>query len=105
MRYDPDEATRITMACCCLHNMLRSLNIGRAMYTPSDFLDEENELTGYIKPGEWRQEAANSLAQLCHQGGNHHATDARILRDRWTIYFNGPGAVSWQERVVLGQNT
>jgi len=24
MRYDPDEANRITMTCCCLHNMLRS---------------------------------------------------------------------------------
>lgn len=105
MRYDPDEAIRITMACCCLYNMLRSLCIGSAMYTPSDFLDQENELTGYIRLGEWRQESAASLAQLCHQGGNHHATDARNLRDRWTAYFNGPGAVPWQEKVVLGQNT
>lgn len=22
MRYDPDEAARITMACCCLHNII-----------------------------------------------------------------------------------
>ncbi|XP_071649043.1 uncharacterized protein [Temnothorax longispinosus] len=104
MRYDPDEAVRITMTCCCLHNMLRSQSTGCAMYTPTEFLDEENVLTGHMRLGEWRQESANGLAQLCHQGGNRHATDACVLRNTWSAYFNGPGAVPWQERMVLGQN-
>ncbi|XP_032678519.1 putative nuclease HARBI1 isoform X2 [Odontomachus brunneus] len=93
MRYDPEEAIRITMACCCLHNMLRSQCTGRAMYTPSDFLDEEDILTGLIRTGEWRQQVASGLAPMSYQGGNRHANDARILRDMWTTYFNGPGAV------------
>jgi len=50
------------------------------MYSPSDFLDKEDELTGYMRLGEWRQEPASGLAQLCHQGGNRHATDACIFR-------------------------
>ncbi|KYN17833.1 hypothetical protein ALC57_09871, partial [Trachymyrmex cornetzi] len=104
MRYDPDDAIRITMTCCCLHNMLRSQSVNCSMYTPPNFLDEEDILTGNIRLGDWRQEPVNGLAQLCHQGGNRHAIDARLLRDNWTIYFNGPGAVPWQERAVLGSN-
>ncbi|XP_011698103.1 PREDICTED: putative nuclease HARBI1 [Wasmannia auropunctata] len=104
MRYDPDDAIRITMTCCCLHNMLRSQAIGCARYTPPNFLDEEDILTGHMRFGEWRLESTNGLVQLCHHGGNHHATDARLLRNTWTEYFNEPGAVPWQERVVLGQN-
>lgn len=46
MRYDPDVAIQITMACCCLHNMLRSQSIGSIMYTPPNFIDEEDVLTG-----------------------------------------------------------
>lgn len=73
------------------------------MYTLSDFLDEEDVLTGHIRSDKWRQEPANGLVQLCQ--GNRHATDACVLRDTWTTYFNGPGAVPWQQRVVLGHNT
>lgn len=102
MRYDPDEAIRITMTCCCLHNMLRSQCTNRAMYTPPNFLDEEDELTGNMRFGEWRQEPVNALAPLCHQGGNRHGNDACTLRNTWTEYFNGPGAVPWQELMVLG---
>ncbi|RLU25466.1 hypothetical protein DMN91_001622 [Ooceraea biroi] len=95
----------ITMTCCCLHNMLCSQSTGRAMYAPSGFLDEDNNIfTGQIRYGEWREEPANGLVRLCHQGGNRHATNACVLRDTWTEYFNGPGAVPWQERLILGTN-
>lgn len=75
------------------------------MYTPSDFLDEEDVLTGHIRSGEWRQEPANYLVQLCHQAGNRHTIDACVLRDTWITYFNRPEAVPWQQRVVLDHNS
>lgn len=100
MRYDPDDATRITLTCCCLHNMLRTEVIGRFMYTPAAFLDEEDELMCRIQPGEWRQEPAAGMINFANQGGNRHANAALQLRDEWCDYFNTAGAVPWQERMI-----
>lgn len=100
MRYDPDDACKIILATCCLHNMLRSQSIGRAMYTPPSFLDREDEIAGEFHRGEWRMENARGMINLNHQGGNRHANQAIALRDRWCDYFNTVGAVPWQERMV-----
>lgn len=100
MRYDPDDATKIILACCCLHNMLRTEIVGRHMYTPSAFVDEEDELMYTIRPGEWRQEPTAGMINLGNQGGNRHANAALELRDKWCDYFNGVGAVPWQERMI-----
>lgn len=54
MRYDPDDARDIIITVCCLHNMLRTHVIGRAMYTPALYTDKEDELTGNIHFGDWR---------------------------------------------------
>lgn len=37
MRYDPDDATRMILACYCIHNMLQTEVVGRNMYTSSAF--------------------------------------------------------------------
>lgn len=100
MRYDPDDATKIILACCCLHNLLRTEVVGRQMYTPPQFLDEEDELIGRFHSGEWRQEPALGIINLNKQGGNRHANAALQLRDEWCDYFNGVGAVPWQERLL-----
>lgn len=80
MRYDPDDACKIILAICCLHNMLRSQSIGRAMYTPPSFLDGENEWSGEFRCGDWRAENAGGMIHLAHQGGNRHANEAIMLR-------------------------
>ncbi|KAK3912146.1 Major inner capsid protein VP2 [Frankliniella fusca] len=100
MRYDPDDAVTIIMATICLHNWLRSQAVGRAMYTPSPFIDFEDELAGEVIEGEWRAETANGIVNFCGQGGNRHANDALQLREMWCEYFNGVGAVPWQDRMV-----
>lgn len=100
MRYDPDDACKIILSICCLHNMLRSQSIGRAMYTPPSFLDGEDEMSGEFRRGDWRAENARGIINLAHQSSNHHANAAIVLRDRWCDYFNTVGAVPWQERMV-----
>ncbi|XP_018313294.1 uncharacterized protein [Mycetomoellerius zeteki] len=100
MRYDPDDASKIILTICCLHNMLRSQSVGRAMYTPSSFLDVEDEISGEIRRGEWRAENGRGMVNFAHQGGNRHANEAILLRDRWCDYFNTVGAVPWQERMI-----
>ncbi|XP_011687031.1 PREDICTED: putative nuclease HARBI1 [Wasmannia auropunctata] len=105
MRYDPDDASKIILSVCCLHNMLRSQSVGRLMYTPPSFLDGEDEISGQIRHGEWRSESAGGMINLTHQGGNRHPNQAIALtiRDKWCDYFNTVGAVSWQERMVRMQ--
>lgn len=99
MRYDPDDARDIVLAVLCLHNLLRSDTLGRSLYSPPTMLDCEDEVTGQIQRGEHRRVRANGLRPFC-QGGNRHGNDAIALRQEWTDYFNGVGAVPWQERMI-----
>lgn len=100
MRYDPDVARNITLTILCLHNLLRTDTLGRKLYSPPEMLDSEDELTGVIHRGAWREEGGNGLQDLARQGGNRHAASPLQLREDWAEYFNGPGAVPWQERMV-----
>lgn len=100
MRYDPDDAIKIVFATICIHNWLRSQVVGRRMYTPPEFLDEEDEMSGQLRLGEWREKVSQGIVHLAYQSGNRHANDALNLRDQWCEYFNGVGAMPWQERIV-----
>lgn len=99
MRYDPDDARTITLAILALHNLLRSDVVGRTLYSPPEMLDREDVFNGTILRGA-RDNMGNGLVNLHRQGGNRHAGDALQLRQDWTQYFNGPGAVHWQEKMV-----
>jgi len=80
--------------------MLRNKVVSRAIYTPSNFIDEEDIMSGEIRLGDFRTESANGLVNLNNQGGNRHANAAILLRNKWCLYFNAEGSVSWQERMV-----
>ncbi|KAK3924292.1 Protein ALP1-like [Frankliniella fusca] len=100
MRYDPDDARDIVMATVCLHNCLRTSSVGRAMYTPANMLDLEDEIGGRVDYGDYREENASGLVGLHNQGGNRHADSALELRDRWCAYFNTVGQVPWQDKMI-----
>ncbi|KAK3928282.1 Myosin-16 [Frankliniella fusca] len=61
LRYDPDDAVDIVKAIICLHNLLRTDVVGRAMYTPPEMLDRDDELTGTVQMGQWRDVTGNGL--------------------------------------------
>lgn len=100
MRYDPDDARTIVLTICCLHNMLRSDSVGRAMYTPSGYIDMEDEMTGQLQRGEWRKEQGVGLLNFQRQGGNRHARTAIQMRETLCDYFNGIGRVPWQDQAI-----
>jgi len=104
MRYDPDIATTIILAACCLHNMLRSDSVARAMYTPSGSIDVEDVIAGRIREGDCREVRGTGVVRMENQGGNRHPMSALNLRERWCEYFNGPGAVPWQLKMVTVPN-
>ncbi|KMQ86805.1 nuclease harbi1-like protein [Lasius niger] len=100
MRYDPDIVKLIVQCCCCLHNFLRSKVLGRHLYTPEGMLDTEDVHNGEMQRGEWRKGPVNGIINFVNQGENRHSNAAINLRDEWCAYFNGTGAVSWQDRMI-----
>ena len=70
------------MACCSLHNFLRSRIAASNIYTPQGSLDSEDRETHAEVPGEWRQGAKN-------------------LRDYLRDYYNSKeGEVPWQWNMI-----
>ena len=83
------------MACCILHNLLRSryprLNVS--------LVDTENPDTHNVTPGAWRREPA--LANLEVVRGNTATNAGKAARDYLRAYFNSDaGRVEWQDRMI-----
>ena len=56
---------------------------------------------GLQQNGNWRQLPRHGLAELeARAAGNNHAQIATGIRDSFCQYFNGPGAVAWQDAIV-----
>lgn len=70
------------------------------MYTPPSYIDLEDEQTGHFWPGDWRNESVQGLVRFQNHRGYRHTNHALGLREMWCEYFNGVGAVPWQDRVV-----
>ncbi|XP_069582421.1 uncharacterized protein [Ranitomeya imitator] len=87
----------VVLACCVLHNFLRRHDTNS--YSPPSFIDAVDARTGDIVPGEWRTQPENFTA-LQALGSGRQADDARDCREKYCQYFNGSGAVPWQDRAV-----
>lgn len=92
----PEKVESIVLACCYLHNFLRSKSPNT--YTSQGSFDIENHETGDIYNGSWR----NSAKQLCLKNSNNKNTTDKIksIRDAYSEYFNNEGAVPWQNKFV-----
>lgn len=51
MQLPPDKGTLVTLGAIILHNFLRSSSEISKICVPSDFIDQENPLTGEVTPG------------------------------------------------------
>lgn len=91
----PDRAETIVLACCVLHNMLRT----RYPSFTQNLLDTEHSVTHEINPGLWRDEA--TLHNLEIMRGNNATKAGKAQRDYLCTYFNSPaGSVSWQDKMI-----
>ena len=95
----PEKVEVITLACCTLHNYLRSRVEARSVYTPPGSMDTEHPLTHEIQLGQWHDEAQSTgLLPLARQGSNHYSSTAK---ETLCTYFNSKeGEVPWQWDMV-----
>lgn len=102
MRLCPEKVEVIVLACCSLHNYLRSSQESKNVYTPIGSLDTEHPETHEVSLGNWRtNEQAKGWKQMEKQGSNRHSGSAKGVRDYLTDYFNSiEGAVPWQDNMV-----
>ena len=98
----PEKVESITMACCTLHNYLRSRTEACALYTPPGSMDIEDPQTHVCQPGNWHNgPQPTGLATITRQGSNNYTLSAKNLRDQLCQYFNSKdGEVEWQKDMV-----
>lgn len=77
-----ERVDNIIAAACILHNLLRDSKIP----APGERNVEENNL---LLPEENLRPIASSTGRS--------SANATIIRDKFKDYFNGPGALSWQD--------
>ncbi|XP_023711674.2 uncharacterized protein LOC111866708 [Cryptotermes secundus] len=95
----PLKVNDIVMACVVLHNFLRR-NHG-TQYTPGSMLDREDLEDTDVVEGDWRNEQPEGhFDMICSVRQVTPATEVSASRDKYVEYFNGPGKVPFQNRMV-----
>ncbi|XP_068092012.1 putative nuclease HARBI1 [Hyperolius riggenbachi] len=92
-----DKIDLVVYACCMLHNFLRRRH--GLHYMPTNSVDHEDLQLGTIIPGEWRTQQA-PLTELEPSAPRNASFSAKDNREQYMHYFNGEGAVPWQNRMV-----
>lgn len=94
MLITPERAELIVLACCALHNFLRT----RLPTFTNHLLDREDEESHEVIPGAWRLD--ENLMNLAVLRGRNASKAAKAQREYLCAWVNGPGAVAWQDRMV-----
>ena len=94
IQLDPAIVELVILACCTLHNLLRTLS--RDYYSPELSVDSVNG-QGDVRDGEWRNKSQSQyLYQLNVHQGKKASYDADDVRNYFKEYFQTEGAVPWQ---------
>lgn len=88
-----ENAPKIVMASCALHNYLRKKSPHYMTRNCVDFEDIEQHT---FRPGDWRQ---NDNSTGLDRSERQRTEDERQVRQIFTEYFNGEGSVDFQERM------
>lgn len=93
-----ETAVKIIKTACTLHNWLRKSSPNA--YTPPGSIDYEDNVNFTVNLGQWRREV-NALPSINRSRVNNRSKAiAEKLRDKYRDYFNGEGAVSWQNDMI-----
>lgn len=93
----PESVTNIILACCSLHNFLMKRSM--SLYAPSGSIDMV--IHDNILEGSWRNEVSASKLESLPKSKQRCPKNAEEMRDIICDYVNGPGAISWQWKVLL----
>ena len=95
MMIAPDRAEKVTLACCVLHNYLRT----RSPTSTGNVGDVEDTHSHEISLGTWREDS--HMTELAKMRGNNATAPAKEQRLYLCNFFSSPeGEVSWQEKMV-----
>ena len=96
MKLSPENAEKVTLASCVLHNFLREKSPSR--YTPPGSFDTEDIETGDVQEGD-RRSSRNLLESVTVSGRNNSSFAAKEVQDAFCKYFNSSaGSVPWQHK-------
>lgn len=98
IRLKPESIDSVVLACCALHNFLRKK--APQNYTPLEQLDHEEPLTHHIVDG-LRVQGPNVI-NIAQTSSRNPTQEAKAVRDKFTVYFDTTGRVSWQDTHALG---
>jgi len=100
MLLSPEKAQKVVLACCVLHNFLRTHAMSQ--YTPVELVDHEDEDVHEVVKGTWRQDSPTTASWLpmLPQGNRGHGMEAKQVRDCFRTYFCGSGQVPWQWQMI-----
>lgn len=87
---EPEKAEVVTLAACTLHNYLQT-------HKASGFTSDSD----MANDGSWRAVSSSGVRDLqCRTTGQNYSLAAADIRNNFCAYFNGPGAVEWQDRMI-----
>jgi hypothetical protein len=89
---DVDLTKLIVKTCVILHNFL--------MDKKESSITGDLAMNDNVGNGNWRNENLPELPIITMQGSNNHSINASEIRDSFLSFFNGPGAVSWQNAMI-----
>lgn len=92
-----EHAVDIILACCILHNYLRSASCEN--YCPPGYGDSVDS-SGGIVDGIWRAQDNGLLTDIEATTARNPTTAATNVRDSFIRYLNNEGALEWQARHV-----
>ncbi|XP_041422068.1 protein ANTAGONIST OF LIKE HETEROCHROMATIN PROTEIN 1-like [Xenopus laevis] len=93
----PAKVDLVVLTCCVLHNFLRRTNGN--VYMPNNMVDREDIEYCSLVYGDWRSDP-NAMLQLQAGGTRNANVDAKTNRENYVDYFNGQGAVDWQDAMI-----
>ena len=90
-----EHANDVILACCVLHNFLRTKNI-----TPTPVIADYPGPNGHIYHGAWREDPTNILPGIRPTSARNAAATALDVRDKLIEYFDTTGKLAWQDAYV-----
>ena len=72
----------------------------RSSYILPDYVDHKDPVTGSVTEGQWRNDVPSSSVTTPHLVGCRGTRQAEAIRNHLSDFFNGPGALPWQENIL-----
>lgn len=99
IHFDADKTTKVTLACCVLHNYLMTTN--KRKYAPANSLDHYN-VNGELIRGDWRHEViADGTTMFALQNSYiDPLLSGKDVQDEFKSYFVEEGDLEWQYKMI-----